>query len=508
VYYAGWDRSGAATTGCVGIHHPNADGKCISFSSNPLTTVNTCIGSGGSATHWQVTWTSGVTEPGSSGSGIWNTNTHLLLGTLSGGGSACGSQFSPDCYGKFSVAWGSGTSAASRLRDWLDAQNSAVTSKSGSNPVAVPFISPVASSLVAEGCAPANGVLDPGEVVTVNFTLQNSGAGPTTNLVATLLASNGVAGPSNPQSYSALTLGGGAVSRSFSFIASGSCGGTITPTLELQDGPRNLGTVSFNFALGVPIVTASQNFDSVTAPALPQGWSASPAGVWVTRTLQNHTPPNAAFASDPSSVFDQQLISSVFPVAGPGGQLRFRHFYNTENGFDGGVLEISINSGPFADIISAGGTFINGDYNGSIPADFGNPLAGRDAWTGNSGGFVLTTVALPAATAGANVQFRWRLGSDSSVSATGWYVDTVALSVGYACCGGAPPVTLSAPKMGPGNQFQFNVLGGTGFTYTILAASNLNLPVWVPLVTNAAPFSFTDLNAVAFPSRFYRARSQ
>jgi hypothetical protein len=62
--------------------------------------------------------------------------------------------------------------------------------------------------------------------------------------------------------------------------------------------------------------------------------------------------------------------------------------------------------------------------------------------------------------------------------------------------------------MGPGKQFQFNVLGGTGFTYTILAASNLNLPVWVPLVTNKAPFSFTDLNAVAFPSRFYRARSQ
>jgi hypothetical protein len=80
------------------------------------------------------------------------------------------------------------------------------------------------------------------------------------------------------------------------------------------------------------------------------------------------------------------------------------------------------------------------------------------------------------------------------------------MSFAYACCGGAPPVNFSKPTMGPGKQIQFNVLGGTGFSYTILAATNLNLPVWVPLVTNTAPFSFTDV--VAFPSRFYRARSQ
>jgi hypothetical protein len=98
------------------------------------------------------------------------------------------------------------------------------------------------------------------------------------------------------------------------------------------------------------------------------------------------------------------------------------------------------------------------------------------------------------------------MGTDSSGSATGWYVDTLALSVGYACCGTAPPVTLTAPKLTPANQFQFNVLGGTGFSYTILAASNLNGSAWAPLVTNIAPFNFTD--TVAFPSRFYRARSQ
>ena len=90
VYYAGWDRSGTAPAGGVGIHHPNADVKAISFSGNPLTTVDSCIGSGRS-THWQVIWTSGVTEVGSSGSGIWDPATHKLVGTLSGGQSVCSS---------------------------------------------------------------------------------------------------------------------------------------------------------------------------------------------------------------------------------------------------------------------------------------------------------------------------------------------------------------------------------------------------------------------------------
>src|SRR5262249_792719 len=77
-YYACWDRSGTAPSGCVGIHHPNADEKSISFSYNPLTTINSCIDTNGSSTHWQVVWSDGVTERGSSGSGIWDPSNHLL----------------------------------------------------------------------------------------------------------------------------------------------------------------------------------------------------------------------------------------------------------------------------------------------------------------------------------------------------------------------------------------------------------------------------------------------
>ena len=83
-------------------------------------------------THWQVVWNSGVTEVGSSGSGLWNPANHRLLGTLSGGESDCTTPTGPDCYGKFSVAWGSGAAATNRLRDWLDPLNTGVNSVPGS----------------------------------------------------------------------------------------------------------------------------------------------------------------------------------------------------------------------------------------------------------------------------------------------------------------------------------------------------------------------------------------
>jgi hypothetical protein len=43
VYYSGWDRSGTAPVGGVGIHHPESDVKAISFSSTPLTSVKSYL---------------------------------------------------------------------------------------------------------------------------------------------------------------------------------------------------------------------------------------------------------------------------------------------------------------------------------------------------------------------------------------------------------------------------------------------------------------------------------
>ncbi len=135
VNFAGWDNSGVIPNGSVGIHHPSGDEKAISFNDDPLTTINGCITGTGVDTHWEVdNWEDGTTERGSSGSGLWDPDTHLLVGFLSGGSASCSNPTGLDCYGKVSVAWDDGSGAGTNLKPWLDPNNIGITSIAGSDP--------------------------------------------------------------------------------------------------------------------------------------------------------------------------------------------------------------------------------------------------------------------------------------------------------------------------------------------------------------------------------------
>jgi hypothetical protein len=182
-----------------------------------------------------------------------------------------------------------------------------------------------------------------------------------------------------------------------------------------------------------PILLRLELFDGLTPPALPTGWSST---TWVTSNSGVPTPPadtlpNAAFVDDPATISDKQLLSPNIALICDAGavQVFFRNNFNFQDGFDGGVLEVSYDGGlTFEDVLAAGGTFLLGGYNGTINSCCGNPLAGRQAWTGNSGGFIDTTVvSLPG---GCIVQLvlRWRMGSDSSVSSEGWRIDNVVIT--------------------------------------------------------------------------------
>ena len=64
--------------------------------------------------------------------------------------------------------------------------------------------------------------------------------------------------------------------------------------------------------------------------------------------------------------------------------------------------------------------------------------------------------------------------------------------------------TLCGAGCSSNGQFQLNVSGVPGYSYAILASSNLL--DWSVLQTNHAPFTFTDTAAPACPLRFYRAQ--
>jgi PKD repeat protein len=366
----------------------------------------------------------------------------------------------------------------------------------------VPIIAPGPATVSSEGCAPPNGAVDPGETVTVNFLLSNVGTTNATSVVATLLATNGVTSPSAPQNYGAVIAGGPAVTQPFSFSASGTCGGTINPTLHLQDGTNDLGFATFSIPLGVLGTVLSEYFDSVLAPALPSGWATATSGseaLWVTSASTVDTAPNAAFSSDASAAGVNELDSPSMVVPSAGAQLTFRHNYTTEFGYDGCVLEMKIGAGAYTDILAAGGTFVSGGYNTTLNTGTANPLTGRSGWSGSSGGFVTTVVSLPLAAVGQTVQFRWRLGSDGSVGATGWFVDSVAL-LAPGCCGdaSAPIAAFSATPL----------IGAAPLPVTFTDASfgTITNRLWdfgngVTTNTTAANFVFTYASAGTFDVR-------
>ncbi len=132
-YYAGWDRRVVSyLDSVVCIHHPSGDVKKISKTYHRVVTGD--FGGGFEAnTHWKISqWDLGTTEPGSSGSGLFNTD-HRLVGDLTGGDASCDYNFN-DYFQKFSVSWDRYPDSAKQLKYWLDPLNTGTLAINGYDP--------------------------------------------------------------------------------------------------------------------------------------------------------------------------------------------------------------------------------------------------------------------------------------------------------------------------------------------------------------------------------------
>ncbi len=191
--------------------------------------------------------------------------------------------------------------------------------------------------------------------------------------------------------------------------------------------------------------TVTEGFESATLGI----FTADGTPAWTAVTTQAHSGSYSAFAPDGSTVTDTRLQSTnpvAIPIAATSASLTFWHRVATESTFDGTVLEISTDGG--ATWNDAGANITSGGYNATISTSFGNPLAGRQAWSGaipSGAGFVQVTVNL-LPYAGQNVWFRYRLGTDTSVAATGAWVDDVMVT--YTPCGTPTGVELSSLNSG------------------------------------------------------------
>jgi len=121
--WLGWDRRNNTPSSGTCLHHPSGDVMKLSADYSNLTT-NTNQLSDGCTTHpansfWVTEWDDGVTERGSSGSPLFNSN-HRIVGQLWGGNSSCSSPNGNSFYGRLDLSWNGGGTSTTRLSNWLD----------------------------------------------------------------------------------------------------------------------------------------------------------------------------------------------------------------------------------------------------------------------------------------------------------------------------------------------------------------------------------------------------
>lgn len=125
VSWSGWSRSSSTGGVGAGIHHPSTAEKRISIPDY----------SSASGEYWNVNWADGTTEPGSSGSPLYNSS-HQIVGQLCCGSAACGNDAN-DYYGRsLGLSWSG--SASSSLSSWLDPTGSNANSMDTYNPASAP----------------------------------------------------------------------------------------------------------------------------------------------------------------------------------------------------------------------------------------------------------------------------------------------------------------------------------------------------------------------------------
>ncbi|WP_430815879.1 trypsin-like peptidase domain-containing protein [Carboxylicivirga sp. RSCT41] len=134
-YLAGWTRDVTIPNPVFSVHHPWGDVKKIAVSTAaPVDATFNNKSYGGvpflENVHWHIAqWDRGVTEGGSSGSGLF-TEDQLLIGNLSGGSAYCGNPVD-DYYVRFNQAWANNNEPEKSLYSWLSPDDAGLNKLEG-----------------------------------------------------------------------------------------------------------------------------------------------------------------------------------------------------------------------------------------------------------------------------------------------------------------------------------------------------------------------------------------
>lgn len=409
VAYAGWDRSGVDPPGAVAIHHPNTDEKSISFEDDPTTTTS-YLGSAvpGDGTHVHVEdWDDGTTEPGSSGSPLFDLN-HRVIGQLHGGYAACGNDLA-DWYGRFSVSWSGGGSSSTRLSDWLDPLGSGALTLDTLAPGSTGLRVTPSTPFVAQG-----DVGGPFTPASIDYTLENKGLQSLDYDVTSAASWIAIANASGSLAAGATTVVTVSVAGSASQLGTGLYEELVAFT-NLTTGEGDTVRLA-ELTVGVPQVVHAFPLDVDPGWSREGGWEfGTPAGgggqFGNPDPVGAFTGPNAfgyEHSGDyPNNLSEQHLTTAPFDCSNlVGTTLTFARWLNVEQpAYDHAYLRISTDGTTFTQVWENGSEITDSSWQ-LVSYDISDVADGQSA-----------------------VYLRWTMGStDGSWQYSGWNVDDIEVS--------------------------------------------------------------------------------
>ena len=168
---------------------------------------------------------------------------------------------------------------------------------------------------------------------------------------------------------------------------------------------------------------------------------------------------NNLWADDSVNRSDTAIEMPTSVAVPSGAYMYFKHAFGFEQQspgyagtgdsgyYDGGVVEYSSNNG--STWTDAGSLMDAGGYGGALSTVSDSPLQGRQAFVGQSHGYVATRLGL-SSLAGKSVKFRFRMATDTANdnwswstngSPKGWFIDDVSICT----CGSVTPPDTTPP---------------------------------------------------------------
>jgi hypothetical protein len=161
------------------------------------------------------------------------------------------------------------------------------------------------------------------------------------------------------------------------------------------------------------------------------GWTVSYTGGtknWARVTTTNHSPSTSWWADEQLAKARMYLVSPGLAVSND-AILSFWHKINVQTGYDGGVVEVSTNNGTSWADVTTNVTSEGYSTLYLLKTTSDNPIKGRKAFSGSTGGFVQSFINMTRY-AGKTVKIRFCMATDSTLRAAaprGWWIDDVSL---------------------------------------------------------------------------------